>query len=667
MAPISRRVALKGVAASSISLSTLGCDTRNTPDRAGAADGGQPGKSPEVLANEPAAPQPAAPTRPVGSASRVKPPQSRYRSNQELLFQPIARHLRKSRIPNGTDLDLERFGPNHEYVDFNVGWSWDRPGGDWLDARRARHGSVPWFKVSATAATGSTAVAPYRLDVTGALQFVQAKQRWCAFLLRGQGAPRVIAGTHHASHHAPYIDVKYANGSTARLTCRITAAGAAGSTRPTTAAPDITLPAFIEFDRPTSQVASAAMGFVVTQHWDGATASIEGFLVDPPINSDPVQQGLAASAGKLDEGLASNPSILGVHRYVDGVQRDAFVHDERIDTNSEREFDPAIWGDVPADLRKLPHKGLGKWIGASEGWTIVDSNHRGDGFQALAPGLGAMRIAMPAARGIRDGSVVGYSGSLGGHAFIFMPEPLFGRLGHIFVRHYFRIGTPDGSPYHARGEDRLQIYHDEQRTSAAWTDSAGKFGIMPEHLTSYGGVSGTSGGGAGWQMRLAWADCDAWTGNGPDEGGWSAGCHLFDFQSRNPAGHNYANDPPKAVMLGQRGGLGGILYANQWYCIESELRLNSVMDGWPGFRPDGELRVWIDGRLAFERTGMVFRALPLIGEGYKRNAIRPCRELGVRGLWLNWFHGGTTPNVIDRTVFVTGLAWGQKYIGPMSQ
>jgi hypothetical protein len=46
--------------------------------------------------------------------------------------------------------------------------------------------------------------------------------------------------------------------------------------------------------------------------------------------------------------------------------------------------------------------------------------------------------------------------------------------------------------------------------------------------------------------------------------------------------------------------------------------------------------------------------------------MRPCRELGVKGLWLNWFHGGQTPSTVDRVLFYTGLAWGKDYIGPMS-
>ena len=65
---------------------------------------------------------------------------------------------------------------------------------------------------------------------------------------------------------------------------------------------------------------------------------------------------------------------------------------------------------------------------------------------------------------------------------------------------------------------------------------------------------------------------------------------------------------------------------------------------------------------------MVFGGLPLhapTGRFDPRMSLRPCRELGIRGLWLNWFHGGVTPNSVDRVVFITGVAWAQEYIGPM--
>lgn len=254
--------------------------------------------------------------------------------------------------------------------------------------------------------------------------------------------------------------------------------------------------------------------------------------------------------------------------------------------------------------------------------------------------------------------VVGYSGTLAGNGMIFLPESLFGRLGRIFVRYYVRIGTP----YAPTANQRYEVYNNPG--SSDWTTMAGKFGIGPDHTTSYGGVSGTSGGGHGWQMRLIWADCDAGTA-GPDEGGWGTGFHLYDFAYNNPPGHQLGGDSA-SERWGKIGGSGGVLYSGQWYCIETELKLNTVSNSGSGFTPDGELRAWVDGRMVYERTGMVFRTLPLVSAPYNSELLRPCRELGVRGLWLNWFHGGKTLASMDRTLFYTGLVWAKNYIGPMN-
>ena len=85
----------------------------------------------------------------------------------------------------------------------------------------------------------------------------------------------------------------------------------------------------------------------------------------------------------------------------------------------------------------------------------------------------------------------------------------------------------------------------------------------------------------------------------------------------------------------------------------------------PGYLEDGAVRIWIDGRLVFERTAMVMRFLPLHAAAADPSKLRPVRQLGHRDLWFNWFHGGKTYNPIDRTLFLTGLVWGREYIGPM--
>ena len=606
-----------------------------------------------------------------------------------MLFQAVPSTDLASRLPDGQPMRWDVFGPTHAYVDAQSGWAWTRPGGDWLDATGVRHGSKPWLSVPVAEPLGTDGLAHYFADATALVQHAQATPCWLALLLVERNAPRQIAGTHHARGGAPAIDVVYSDGKRERLSCRVAAGIDRSTSYPNTAAPEIRLPACLEFDRPTQPVRSAKLRFAVTGVWSGANPLIDAFLLDPPVNREPPRAGLAGPArdlgsrpgpesgrstqpptqppiqpdmqfdARLDALLDHHPDVIGIHRYLDGRPLSDFVHADQFNFGAEREFDPAIYGTGPQDLSRLPHAGLGKWINAERPMTLVTSAYRGDGFEPLAPGLGALRLQMPAAAGVRDGSVVGNDGTLAGNARIFLPEPLFGRLDRIFVRYYMRLGLPG----RVDPRQRLHVYH--QPGQATWTNMTGKFGIGPDHSTREGGVSGTSGGGVGWQMRQGWSECDAAVG-GPDERGWAPGFHLYDFQGNNPAGHRYGQDkPPQFDRWGQRGGAGGMLYAGHWYCIETELRLNTVTAAQPGFLPDGQLRAWVDGRLVSELTGMVFRTLPLKNPPFNGGRLRACRELGVRGLWLNWFHGGQTVSTVDRTLFYTGLVWARQYIGPM--
>lgn len=583
----------------------------------------------------------------------------RYRQAQPYLLQGVPSREIASRIPGGQALHWDVFGPTHRYVDAHTGWLWTRPGGDWVDANGVRHGNAPWFSAPVGDRQGNDKSAYYTVDVTKLVHHVQTSRRWLALLLTAPTAPRTMAGVVGSPHPSPSIDVVYADGTRARLRCRVVASLDPRSALPNTAAATVNLPAVAEFERPSGPLQSAEFNFTVTAHWSGNHPVIQGFLLDPPINQSAVRTGLATQAGALDEGLQQNADVIGLHQYTDGRPLSDFVHADRASISSEHLFDPSIWGRGPEDRSKWPHAGLGKWLNAGPPLELVRSDYRREGFLPLSPGVGALRIHMPAAAA-SDGALVGYGGTLGAHAVIFLPEPLFGRLDHVFVRYYVRLGLPGM----ASGRQRLQVQHVQGQSS--WTSMSGKFGIGPDHSTSLGGVSGTSGGGAGWQMRQGWVECDAHTG-GPDERGWSAGFHLTDFQSNNPTGHRYGlEQPPQFDRWGQRGGAGGMLYAGHWYCVETELKLNSVMPDSPGYVADGGLRTWLDGRLVFEQTGMVFRSLPLTSAPYQAERLRPCRELGVRGLWMNFFHGGKTVNTIDRTVFYTGLAWAKRYIGPMS-
>jgi hypothetical protein len=583
----------------------------------------------------------------------------KYRPTQPYLFQAVSAKVIPKRLSDGVDFAHDIFGPTWQYVDFQAGWPWTRSGGDWIDANLVRHGATPWFSAPVTG-SGSTLIRAYQVDVTRALSHCFAANRWCAFLLTSPNAARAMAGLFHPTQAAPYIEVTYRSGVRARLACRILASNSTSGYGPSTTSPSVSLPAFTEFDRPSAEVIAATLNFVITEHWSGNNPTVNGFLLDPPVNADPVQSGVSAGSGLLDAGIHTQPGVIGAHRYVDGTTLADFALFDSLNINAEHVFDPAIYGTGSTDLTKLPHRGLGKWINTSNDWSLVPSSYRGEAFEPLAPGLGAIRIQMPKQPGVTDGSTVGVSGTTAGNGMIYLPEAMFGRLGRIFVRYYFRLG----GPYVSTKANRRHVYQSAGRSE--WTTNAGKWGIGPDHSTSWGGVSGTSGGPYGWQMRNSWYDCDAETG-GPSEGGWATGYHLYDFLQNNPTGHNYGgpNGTAQQERWGQRGGLGGVLYAGKWYCVETELKLNTISNTAPGFLPDGELRTWIDGRLSYERTGMVFRNGPLPNLAPVVNQLRPCRELGVRGLWLNWFHGGKTVSTFDRVSFYSGLVYGTQYIGPM--
>jgi hypothetical protein len=244
----------------------------------------------------------------------------------------------------------------------------------------------------------------------------------------------------------------------------------------------------------------------------------------------------------------------------------------------------------------------------------------------------------------------------------------------VFVRYYVRVGTP----YAPSLADKKQIM---KLGAAAWTDMAGKFLMNASHATNYGGNSGVAGGGKGWSLRHEFSDPISDTlGPSPVNGGYALSFSWYDYQYNaynatsnplgQPIGHIYgANDKPSDHSPGQRGGLGSVLYADGWHCVEVETDLNSVdtvnaQDG-RMWQPDGAVRMWLDGRLCYERTSVVLRALPAQPLAASGTAMPPIRDLGIAEVWFNWFHGGLTRNTYPRTLFIAGLVVGRNRIGPM--
>ena len=91
----------------------------------------------------------------------------------------------------------------------------------------------------------------------------------------------------------------------------------------------------------------------------------------------------------------------------------------------------------------------------------------------------------------------------------------------------------------------------------------------------------------------------------------------------------------------------GFLVRERWYSIEHFIKMNT-----PG-KPDGVIRGWVDGKLAFEKTNMIWR-LP----GHQ--------NLHVRTAWLDVYKGGSYGNCTDSDIWLDQMVLATDApIGPL--
>lgn len=89
---------------------------------------------------------------------------------------------------------------------------------------------------------------------------------------------------------------------------------------------------------------------------------------------------------------------------------------------------------------------------------------------------------------------------------------------------------------------------------------------------------------------------------------------------------------------------GALLARNRWYCIEQHVRMNR-----PGLS-DGNMRVWVDGRLVMDRTKI---------------RLRNVDRLRIETVWLNTYHGGAEVSPHDQHLYFDNVVVARNYIGPM--
>jgi len=612
----------------------------------------------------------------VAAKNPVPPPAAltgRYRYQQSALFLDAPAGVlakgsgnfyespaRGSVAPAKVGYSWGTVGPTPGYVDLYSGWRWAHAGGDWVDSKGVAQGPAATWSITANAETADAAQHTYTADLTQALQTVQTSSRWNAYIVRVTGGNRTFATRHHPSAAAPSLTVTYQDSTTATLACLAAVPLITGTSYSQVGAPEATLAgsqtSVLEFERPAKAVKIATLSLVVTRH-TATAAVISGDLANPPVNANPTLAGLA-SAHPLDQGITSEAGLLFSHRYEDGTKASdvfATVPGYWNPSNwSQHLFNPAL----APQADRLPYIHQGKWILKQDaGVALVDSAFKGHGFAPLAPGLGALKVVLPG-RGLPDGSSVGYSGSLGSDLMLLLPEPEIGLLDEVYLRYYVRLGNEAMDPL-----STMPMYRNEAAATATFATYTGKFGMGPAHHTYYGGNNNIGGGNIGWSNRGAWREM-------PGEvpiGGIVPGAHVWDMLG------DLANEREN---FGAQGGLGAALYPGHWYCIETRLKLNSIR---PSNAQNGEMDVWIDGRLTYSLRDFSYRKLPLnytdptqvysnaTRMGYTpMTSLPPFRELGVASIWLNDFQGGTIAAEHDRVRFYTGLVVAKRYIGPMT-
>lgn len=133
----------------------------------------------------------------------------------------------------------------------------------------------------------------------------------------------------------------------------------------------------------------------------------------------------------------------------------------------------------------------------------------------------------------------------------------------------------------------------------------------------------------------------------PDQAGSTGNAALWDDdpwgQFTGPGGT--CSSEPANLFCGKSN--RGVLARERWYSLEQFIKMNT-----PGVA-NGVIRGWVDGRLAYEKTNMVFRK-----PGH--------RDLHVRVAWLDVYKGGVYGNCRDGEIWLDQMVLSTEApIGPM--
>lgn len=216
-------------------------------------------------------------------------------------------------------------------------------------------------------------------------------------------------------------------------------------------------------------------------------------------------------------------------------------------------------------------------------------------------------------------------------------EELFGQY-HIYLENDFGTVVDEAIKVPAMG---VQFGY--------WNPAGGGYW---QQTTGNGGYRGTGlkvdpGGSANYQyeghsVRFLTGPSPTALDDDPYNGWWGIGIYDYNLDQGGPfpAGASF---PMIAIRK------------EQWYCIDMRVKQNTMagsQDALGNFataNADGVYQVWINGYPAYSRANYRWR----------RHA-----EFGVQGVWIDVYHGGTTPAPTTMHYRVDRVALASSYIGP---
>lgn len=90
----------------------------------------------------------------------------------------------------------------------------------------------------------------------------------------------------------------------------------------------------------------------------------------------------------------------------------------------------------------------------------------------------------------------------------------------------------------------------------------------------------------------------------------------------------------------------GLIEQNRWYAVEQYVKVNT-----PGLK-DGILKVWIDGKLAYEKYDVNLRTV----SGWP-----------IYKVWMDFYYGGLIATPHNIGLYIDNLVVAKRYIGPMAK